>query len=851
ETLSDDSSRPAPVAVSLLRRNEPEAVTVATAVSAAHAHGVRLDWPAVFAGLGARTVDLPTYAFQRTRHWLEATPAAASAAAAGAATAGQPAGGPVGGVGDSSFWTAVRRGVLDELADTLGLAGERERAALGEVLPALVSWWERQQITDAVDAVRYRVVWRPVHDLPAGPPRGRWLLVVPADRRDAPLVTALTRALPDTVVLAVDRRHSTREGLAAELTAAAAAGPVDGVLSLLGLGDDTAETSDLPAGFAATVALVQAVEDAGTAAPLWLATHGAVATVAGEAVTAPAGALVWGLHPIVGVENPRRAGGVVDLPESVDERVVRQLVGVLAGGHGAGGHGAGGHGEVELAVRPSGVLARRLVPAPAGGTTTTAAITGGAAAATGQAIGANGNQATATGTATGTGTGNSNSNSNNGDGAPAGWRPGPGTVLVTGGSGALAGHVARWLAGRGAEHLLLVSRRGDGWPGAGELAAELAGNGTAVTYAAADVADRDQLAAVLAAIPPGQPLTAVVHTAAVLDDALLTSLTPERIERVLRVKAGGARHLDELTRDADLTAFVLFSSIAGTVGLAGQGNYAPGNAYLDALAERRRAAGRPATSVAWGLWSGAGIASADVAAHAGHQGFAPITPDVALAALGQALERGDTRLVVTEADWAAVAAARPHPLLRELPGVAAATAAAAGTTAQAAAEGADDGPATLVRRLAEASERQARRIVLELVRTEVAVVQKHASADRVDVTRHFREQGFDSLAAVELRNRLTARTGLALPATLVFDHPSPVELAEHLRDALVPAAGSGEASDSAPGQGSAPGQEQENGLDAPDGSITHPQAGTRTTEELLSASDDELIAFIGNELGIS
>ncbi|WP_250290076.1 acyl carrier protein, partial [Frankia sp. CiP1_Cm_nod1] len=169
----------------------------------------------------------------------------------------------------------------------------------------------------------------------------------------------------------------------------------------------------------------------------------------------------------------------------------------------------------------------------------------------------------------------------------------------------------------------------------------------------------------------------------------------------------------------------------------------------------------------------------------------------------------------------------------------------AGTTAQAAAEGADDGPATLVRRLAEASERQARRIVLELVRTEVAVVQKHASADRVDVTRHFREQGFDSLAAVELRNRLTARTGLALPATLVFDHPSPVELAEHLRDALVPAAGSGEASDSAPGQ------EQENGLDAPDGSITHPQAGTRTTEELLSASDDELIAFIGNELGIS
>ncbi|WP_131786605.1 SDR family NAD(P)-dependent oxidoreductase, partial [Protofrankia symbiont of Coriaria ruscifolia] len=788
-------SRPTPIAVSLLRRNEPEPVTVATAVGTAYTHGARLDWQAVFSGLDARTVDLPTYAFQRTRHWLEAAPAAA--APAGSATAGAE---------DSRFWAAVRQGGLDELADTLGIARERERAALGEVLPALASWWERHRLTDAVDTVRYRVVWRPIHDLPAGPTRGRWLLVVPADQHDAPWVTALTRALPDGVVLPVDRQRSTRGLLAADL-ATAVAEPVDGVLSLLGVGDDTAEVSDLPAGFAATVALVQAVDDVGIAAPLWLATHGAVATVSGEAVSAPAGALVWGLRSIAGVENPQRAGGVVDLPESADERVLRQLVGVLSGGH----------GEVELAVRPSGVVARRLVPALSGGVKAAVAATAGKQA---------------------------NGNGNGGDGATDGWRPGPGTVLITGGSGALAGHVARWLSERGAEHLLLVSRRGGDGPGASELAAELAGSGTTVTYAAADVADHGQLAAVLAAIPPQLPLTAVVHTAAVLDDALLAHLTPEQMERVLRVKAGGARHLDALTREANLTAFVLFSSIAGTFGLAGQGNYAPGNAYLDALAERRRDEGLPATSIAWGLWSGAGIATTDVAAHAGHQGFVPITPDVALAALAQALDRDETRLVVADADWAAVAAARPHPLLRELPGVAA----AAAGSAQARADAEDDGPTALVRQLAEASDRQARRIVLELVRAEVAVVQKHTSPDRVDVTRHFREQGFDSLAAVELRNRLTARTGLALPATLVFDHPSPAALADHLRETLVPA------SDPGPAHGSDLGQET--ALDGPDGATTRADTGTRTdtgvrTSELLSASDDELIAFIGNELGIS
>nr|BFE69914.1 hypothetical protein GCM10020092_032150 [Actinoplanes digitatis] len=331
---------------------------------------------------------------------------------------------------------------------------------------------------------------------------------------------------------------------------------------------------------------------------------------------------------------------------------------------------------------------------------------------------------------------------------PAGDWTAPATVLVTGGTGALGAHVARWLLGAGARRLILAGRRGPDAPGAAELAAEL---GDRVSVVACDVADRDALAALL----DGLDLDGVVHAAGVLDDGLLTSLTPARLDVVLRAKARAAENLSELT--GDLSMFVTFSSIAGTVGNHGQAGYAAANAALDALAERRRAAGRPATSVAWGPWA-AGMASRDAAGAAARRaGLRPLDPRQALAALENALAADRTTLTVADIDWPAygttMTAARPSPLLADLWAPAPRRADTAGPD----------------------------RDLLALVREQVAAVLGHGTPDGVDAGRAFRDLGFDSLTAVELRNRLAAATGLRLPATLLFDHPTASAVAAYLR----------------------------------------------------------------------
>ncbi|MFK4273502.1 beta-ketoacyl synthase N-terminal-like domain-containing protein, partial [Streptomyces milbemycinicus] len=270
------------------------------------------------------------------------------------------------------------------------------------------------------------------------------------------------------------------------------------------------------------------------------------------------------------------------------------------------------------------------------------------------------------------------------------------------------------------------------------------------------------------------------HTAGVLDDGVLDSLTPERFGAVLRAKVAAAAHLDELTRDRDLSAFVLFSSTSGTLGAAGQANYAAANAHLDALAERRRAEGLPATSIAWGPWAAGGMAADEaLERRMRRDGVPPMAPESALAALRQALDLDDTAVTVADIDWdrflAEFTAVRPSALFGELP---------AGRPAPAA-EGAPRpattaGSGTLAERLSGLTGTERTQALLELVRAQVASVLGHDGAEAVEAGRAFKELGFDSLTAVELRNRLNAATGLRLPATLVFDYPSAAELADYL-----------------------------------------------------------------------
>ncbi|MGW0719020.1 SDR family NAD(P)-dependent oxidoreductase, partial [Streptomyces sp. NPDC002778] len=362
---------------------------------------------------------------------------------------------------------------------------------------------------------------------------------------------------------------------------------------------------------------------------------------------------------------------------------------------------------------------------------------------------------------------------------------GDGAVLVTGGTGTLGGLVARHLvAEHGVRRLVLASRRGPAAPGAAELVAELTAAGAVAEAVACDAADREALAALLAS----HPVTGVVHLAGVLDDAVVTGLTPGHFDRVLRPKVDAAVNLDELTRGLDLSAFVLFSSVVGVFGGPGQANYAAANTYLDALAQRRRAEGLPATSMAWGLWADAsgmtGHMDQTAVARMARAGIVGIPADQGLALFGAALATDEPLLVTARLSTTSVRAQAADgvvpPLLRGLVrGAARRT--ATGLQGGAAAD-------SLTRRLAGLSREEQQHELLGVVRSSVALVLGHAADRTVDTDRTFKELGFDSLLAVELRNRLGEAVGLRLPATLVFDYPTPAAVAGLLLSELVGAA---------------------------------------------------------------
>ncbi|WP_432905341.1 SDR family NAD(P)-dependent oxidoreductase [Micromonospora matsumotoense] len=358
--------------------------------------------------------------------------------------------------------------------------------------------------------------------------------------------------------------------------------------------------------------------------------------------------------------------------------------------------------------------------------------------------------------------------------------PVDGTVLITGGLGGLGSLVARHLVTRhGVRRLLLTGRSGAATPGAADLVADLTAAGADVTVAACDVADRDAVAALLA----DRPLGAVVHAAGTAENALVDALTPDQLHRVLRPKVDAAWHLHDLTRDHDLTAFVLFSSSAGWAAGAGQANYAAANLFLDALAQRRRADGLPATSLAFGLWAtgtGMGGHLDDADLHRMRRlGMPAMSTDEGLELFDAAVAAGRATVVPVRVDLDALRR-RTDALPAVLRGLvrtpARPTASATGATA---------GGPPLAQRLAGLSDADRETVLLDLVRTHAAAVLGFPGPASVEPGRAFKDLGFDSLAAVEFRNVLSTVTGLRLPATLVFDHPEPTALARALKAELV------------------------------------------------------------------
>ncbi|MGW3653228.1 beta-ketoacyl synthase N-terminal-like domain-containing protein [Streptomyces sp. NPDC000878] len=629
----------------------------------------------------------------------------------------QPVTAPAADEPDADFWAAVEERDAAALARLLGVSGP---GAVEPVLPALAALRGESREDAEVEHWRYRTVWRTVPQPLPGALSGHWLVLVPASLAPTETWSEALRSAGATVSRLAVPPGVGREALAGQLASAMASGPAQGIVSALPL-DETPHPGHpgLIAGLAGTVHLVGALTDLGAETPVWSLTRGAVAAAPEDTVDSPAQAGVWGLGLALAEEHPHLWGGTIDLP--ADGTAAGLLAGVLGGA------------EDRVALRGSAVLARRLVRAPL-------------------------------------------------DGLPGrgAWRP-HGTVLVTEGTHGTGAEVARYLARSGARRLLLTTAQDPEPAEHAVLEGELAALGAQVTVVGCDFTNLVKGARVLAALPADEPLTAVFHCAELLEESPLEDFGLPALERVLRTKAVAADILDQLTRDLDLSAFVLFSSIAGSIGVGvGLGGFAAANAHLDALAQRRRSAGQPATAVAWGVWIEAYADPARAALEeARHErlrrrGIPAIAPEQALTVLRQALNADDTALLATEIAWPAylrATATGRGPLFAELPE------AAVGTPSDA--PGVTAGTA-LPSRLTGLDAADRHEVLLGVVRAEIAAVLGLPGPADVDVRRGFLEQGMDSLTTVELRNRLTAATGVRLTVREILDQHTPYALTDRV-----------------------------------------------------------------------
>ncbi len=729
-----------------LRKKQDEVQGLLCALGGLHVRGHRIDWPVIFAGVGACPVDLPTYAFQRQRYWLDTPKTATSATPSGVKQRA-----------DSPLWDAVSASDAHAVADLLDIP-EADWPQLASLLPRLAAWHARAEADATIDGWRYEERWQPMASTGSQHPssvgdRVKCWLIIDADRDDG-----WPEALIEALVQRADvERYSTEEaikrldavppldlprGTAGEHADASVTPMPASILYL----PSPVSTASVPVTRAADalsdpatdpwfascvhgLALAQRVCARGDASKtrLWFLTPHALSIEDGDAPSSAALQTLWGLGRTLSLERPHTFGGLLDLPDTPLDtdslsRVATLLLLPTPPSEGD-----------ELVLRQGKLWTRRLVSTSSGHTAAR---------------------------------------------SEAAWRPG-GTCLITGGTGALGTHLAHWLAEHGAEHLVLTSRRGPDAPGAAELITALAEKGCTAHAVACDALDAEAVDALVARYSQkadNQPLLRhIFHAAGVASVTSLEALTPEVLHQEMAGKVGGAwaLHHAALRHGVELEAFVLYGSIAGFWGSGGQAAYSAANAGLTGLAQHRRAQGLRATVFHWGPWADGGMVTAETEAHLARSGIIPMKPPLALYALEQASAEGRDALAVVDLDWTrfaqTLAVERSRPLLHDLPQARAALDELSATQVP---------PALALRQRLESLPEEGRLDALvKLVREEVAGVLGLAGAVAVPADQPLKDLGLDSLTAVELRNQLSARAETILPVTLAFDYPTPEAIA--------------------------------------------------------------------------
>jgi malonyl CoA-acyl carrier protein transacylase/acyl carrier protein len=633
-----------------------------------------------------------------------------------------------GGVADGVLWEAVDDGAVDAVARVLGIEDVQGGGSLGDVVDALRQWRRGVGVRSAANMLRYRVGWQAVTLNTFPLTRRRWLVLASPGQVDDGWITGLSARYPDDVeVRIVDPTELGRDSLSA-LVAAAVQSGCDGVVSFLGI-DERPDLgfSGVSVGVLSTFVVAQAHCDSGVGVPLWVITRGGVGVSADDGAVSPGQCAVWGLGQSVCLEHPDQWGGLIDLPCGVTARGVEQLYAILACPQ----------SEDQLAIRRQGVSARRVLQAALPLERV-------------ERVGS--------------------------------WKP-SGVAVVVGVAGGLGEQVVVWLAEMGADPVVFLGDTAAQDGQLSELERELRAGGVVGSWVSVDVSDPVALAAAVGGIRRVHgPIRTVVHAAQTVQWGAVIETSVEEFCGGYVARVAAANNLVELFEDEPPDTFVVFSAAAGMWGGARQGCYAAASAHLGALAARWESSGGcTALCVALGLWADeAGSPPVEVSEFFGRIGINQISTATVLAAVQQAIEANDTLITIADVSWdrflPAFTARRAQPLLAELASQANTPETHSGATAT--------GATGLAEQLAAQTVEQQLNTITTMVANTTATVLAYPDPGALDTELTFQDLGIDSLTALELRNALTAQTGLSLPAALVFDHPTPTALAKHLTGQL-------------------------------------------------------------------